>query len=69
MSATEDRSQMWAKFSAPDTNTKEDTKEPSKPSTEPSKPTTTDYTKNVKDTELIFQNTTVQTLIYQNMTL
>ena len=39
---------MWAKFSAPDTNTKEDTKEPSKPSTEPSKPTTTDYTKNVK---------------------
>lgn len=48
VSATEDRSQMWAKFSAPDTNTKEDTKEPSKPSTEPSKPTTTDYTKNVK---------------------
>lgn len=41
VSATEDRSQMWAKFSAPDTNTKEDTKEPSKP-------TTTDYTKNVK---------------------
>lgn len=48
VSATEDRSQMWAKFSAPDTNTKEDTKEDSKPSTEPSKPTTTDYTKNVK---------------------
>lgn len=48
VSATEDRSQMWAKFSAPDTNTKEDTKEPTKPSTEPSKPTTTDYTKNVK---------------------
>lgn len=48
VSATEDRSQMWAKFRAPDTNTKEDTKEPSKPSTEPSKPTTTDYTKNVK---------------------
>lgn len=41
VSATEDRSQMWAKFIAPDTNTKEDTKEPSKP-------TTTDYTKNVK---------------------
>lgn len=41
VSATEDRSQMWAKFRAPDTNTKEDTKEPSKP-------TTTDYTKNVK---------------------
>lgn len=41
VSATEDRSQMWAKFTAPDTNTKEDTKEPSKP-------TTTDYTKNVK---------------------
>lgn len=48
VSATEDRSQMWAKFRAPDTNTKEDTKEDSKPSTEPSKPTTTDYTKNVK---------------------
>lgn len=48
VSATEDRSQMWAKFSAPDTNTKEDAKEDSKPSTEPSKPTTTDYTKNVK---------------------
>lgn len=48
VSATEDRSQMWAKFSAPDTNTKEDTKEDSKPSTEPSKPTTTDYAKNVK---------------------
>lgn len=45
VSATEDRSQMWAKFRAPDTNTKEDTKEPS---TEPSKPPTTDYTKNVK---------------------
>lgn len=45
VSATEDRSQMWAKFTAPDTNTKEDTKEPS---TEPSKPTKTDYTKNVK---------------------
>lgn len=41
VSATEDRSQMWAKFRAPDTNTKGDTKEPSKP-------TTTDYTKNVK---------------------
>lgn len=39
---------MWAKFAAPDTNTKEDTKEDSKPSTKPSKPTTTDYTKNVK---------------------
>ena len=48
VSATEDRSQMWAKFRAPDTNTKEDTKKDSKPSTEPSKPTTTDYTKNVK---------------------
>ena len=48
VSATEDRSQMWAKFTAPDTNTKEDTKEDSKPSTKPSKPTTTDYTKNVK---------------------
>lgn len=48
VSATEDRSQMWAKFSAPDTNNKEDTKEDYKPSTEPSKPTTTDYTKNVK---------------------
>lgn len=48
VSATEDRSQMWAKFRAPDTNTEEDTKEPSKPSTEPSKPPTTDYTKNVK---------------------
>lgn len=48
VSATEDRSQMWAKFRAPDTNTKEDTKEDSKPSTKPSKPTTTDYTKNVK---------------------
>lgn len=48
VSATEDRSQMWAKFSAPDTNNKEDTKEDSKPSTEPSKQTTTDYTKNVK---------------------
>ena len=48
VSATEDRSQMWAKFTAPDTNTKEDTKEDSKPSTEPSKPTTTDHTKNVK---------------------
>lgn len=45
VSATEDRAQMWAKFRAPDTNTKEDTKEGSKPSTEPSKPTTTDYTK------------------------
>lgn len=41
VSATEDRSQMWAKFRAPDTNTEEDTKEPSKPPT-------TDYTKNVK---------------------
>lgn len=49
VSATEDRSQMWAKFSAPDTNNKEDTKEDYKPSTEPSKPTTTDYTKNVKE--------------------
>ena len=48
VSATEDRSQMWAKFRAPDTNTEEDTKDPSKPSTEPSKPPTTDYTKNVK---------------------
>ena len=48
VSATEDRSQMWAKFTAPDTNNKEDTKEDSKPSTKPSKPTTTDYTKNVK---------------------
>ena len=48
VSATEDRSQMWAKFRAPDTNTEEDKKEPSKPSTEPSKPPTTDYTKNVK---------------------
>lgn len=41
VSATEDRSQMWAKFRAPDTNTEEDTKDPSKPPT-------TDYTKNVK---------------------
>lgn len=41
VSATEDRSQMWAKFRAPDTNTKEDVKDPSKPPT-------TDYTKNVK---------------------
>lgn len=41
VSATEDRSQMWAKFRAPDANTEEDTKEPSKPPT-------TDYTKNVK---------------------
>lgn len=48
VSATEDRSQMWATFSAPNTNTKEDTKEDSKPSTEPSKPITTDYKKNVK---------------------
>lgn len=45
VSATEDRSQMWATFAAPET----DKKEESKPSTtEPSKPTTTDYTKNVK---------------------
>lgn len=45
VSATEDRSQMWAKFTAPET----DKKEESKPSTsEPSKPATTDYTKNIK---------------------
>lgn len=45
VSATEDRSQMWAKFTAPE----EEKKEESKPSvTEPSKPTTTDLKKNVK---------------------
>lgn len=43
VSATEDRTQMWATFTAPNTNTKEDTKDDSKPS----KPTT-DYKKNVK---------------------
>lgn len=44
VSATEDKTQMWAKFSVPS----EDTKEEEKPSTEPSKPSTTDFTKNVK---------------------
>ena len=45
VSATEDKSQMWATFDVP----KEDKKEESKPSTsEPSKPSKTDYTKNVK---------------------
>lgn len=45
VSATEDRSQMWATFEVPN----EDKKEESKPSTsEPSKPSKTDYTKNVK---------------------
>lgn len=47
VSATEDRSQMWAKFTAPE----EEKKEESKPSvTEPSKPSTstTDLKKNVK---------------------
>lgn len=43
VSATEDRTQMWATFTVPNTNTKEDTKDDSKPS----KPTT-DYKKNVK---------------------
>ncbi len=40
VSATEDRSQMWATFAALETDKKEQSK--------PSKPTTTDYTKNVK---------------------
>jgi hypothetical protein len=45
VSATEDKSQMWATFTAPE----EEKKEESKPSTsEPSKPTTTDLKKNVK---------------------
>lgn len=45
VSATEDKSKMWATFTVPE----EEKKEESKPSTsETSKPTTTDYTKNVK---------------------
>lgn len=45
VSATEDKSQMWATFTAPE----EEKKEESKPSTsEPSKPSKVDYTKNVK---------------------
>lgn len=45
VSETEDKSKMWATFTVPE----EEKKEESKPSTsETSKPTTTDYTKNVK---------------------
>lgn len=45
VSATEDRSQMWAKFTAPEEEKKE---EPKPSTTEPSKPTSTDLKKNVK---------------------
>lgn len=48
VSATEDRSQMWATFSAPQEETKKDDTNTSTEPTKPSETTKTDYTKNVK---------------------
>lgn len=48
VSATEDRTQMWATFSAPQEETKKDDTNTSTEPTKPSETTKTDYTKNVK---------------------
>lgn len=48
VSATEDRSQMWATFSAPEEGTKKDEAKPSTDTTKPMESTKEDFTKNVK---------------------